>query len=279
MRFQIIGDSSLDTNDELDRILMVKKAPLHIEVGGQSFRDDENLDIGRLIAAIASYKGASQSAAPSPYDFSSRVSGEGEGVFFITLSAGLSASYNNASLACEDVAEQYPHLKAHAIDSRSASTGQTAIALKLRELEAEGASFEEAVKAIEAFRDDLATFFVLDNIDTLLKNGRMSRIQGMLATFLHIKPIFFATDEGQIGLYEKTRTSSKALLKLAEIVAGHRKDPEARTLIVSHANAEGRARTLVERIASLASFKAIHVVAMGGLSTFYANEGGLICAL
>ena len=74
-------------------------------------------------------------------------------------------------------------------DSESASCGETQIALKIMELEEQGLDFETIVEKVEAFRSSVRTYFVLDNLDTLRKNGRLSAVKALVASTLSIKPI------------------------------------------------------------------------------------------
>jgi DegV family protein with EDD domain len=275
MRFIIIADSSLDMDSELENSLAVRKVPFRIMVGGEEFVDDGTLDVGAMLQKVAASKDVARTAAPAPYEFSEAAGGKAEGAFFVTISSKLSASYNSAAMACQELKERLPGLKTAVVDSRAASVGETRLAMEIRRLEAEGKSFEETRDAVEKLRDESGLVFLLDNLETLIKNGRMSRLAGLFATFLHIKPILLATSDGQIGLKDKARTSKKALAKLAESILELKRKGSS-SLLVSHANALGKAEALVSLVKS--GFSETRIVPMGGLSSTYANEGGLICS-
>ena len=116
-------------------------------------------------------------------------------VYVVTLSSKLSGSYNSAVLGKNLYHETYGKKDIYICDSHSASCGETQIAFRAMELEEEGRSFEEIMKELEKFRDGMKTFFVLDNLETLRKNGRLSRVKSLVATTLSIKPLM----EGQQG--------------------------------------------------------------------------------
>ncbi len=278
MKFKIIGDSSLDMNEELQQRLQASCAPLRISIGDEHFMDDETLDLKAFMDAVASSSQVAKTAAPTPSDFLSYMSEEYDGVFIITLSSKLSASYSSALVAKDLAKEAYPELKVHVFDSLGASAGQTVIAIYIQDCIDQGLSFYEIVDKAEAFRDNDELYFLLDNIDTLRKNGRMSLLQGLFAQLLHIKPILGANSLGEIALYDKARTYSKALEKLAEKIYSTALDAQNRVLLIAQCFAQDRAEDLKRIVSENRQFKDIIIVPMKGLSSVYANLGGLVCA-
>ena len=113
--------------------------------------------------------------------------------------------------------------KIHVVDSRSASCGEAQIALKAMELEEQGLSFEEIVKRLEDFRDEMNTYFVLNNLETLRKNGRLTGVKALVASTLNIKPVMGATAEGTIIQLGQAIGFKKALQKLADTVVQGRR--------------------------------------------------------
>ena len=99
----------------------------------------------------------------------------------VTLSEQLSGSYNSARLGQQLFEEKHPERKVHVFNSRSASIGQTLVAMKAEEYELAGCSFEEVVEKTEQFVDGLDTYFVLESLETLRKNGRLSGIKAFVA--------------------------------------------------------------------------------------------------
>ncbi|MBS1348548.1 MAG: DegV family protein [Firmicutes bacterium] len=277
-RFVIIGDSSLDYSPELNEWLQVVSVPLSISIGEQVFVDDEQLNIEQFLDLLEDGKEVPKSAAPSPAAYLEAMQGAEEGVFIITLSSRLSGSYNSAMMAKQMAAEKYPGLKVQVIDSLAASAGETTIAIKIRQcIEAE-MSFEEIAAAAEDFRDHDKLYFLLDNIDVLVKNGRMSLLKGKLAMLLNIKPILGDDGDGSICLENKARSYTKALGLLARCFIETPLLTEGRTLVIAHCRALAQATKLKEMIAALRKYKDIIIVPMKGLSSTYANICGLVCA-
>ena len=139
---------------------------------------------------------------------------EADHIYAVTLSSHLSGSYNSAVLGKNLYLEKYGEKKIHIVDSESASCGECQIALKLMELEEQGLPFEEIVEKIEAFRSDMRTYFVLDNLETLRKNGRLSNMKAAVASTLNIKPVM-ASDKGTIVQRGQSIGMKKALNNLA----------------------------------------------------------------
>ena len=140
-----------------------------------------------------------------------------EDIYVVTLSGNLSGSYNSAYLARSMYLEKNPDKKIHVFDSCSASCGETQIAFYISSLAEEGKSFEEIIPLAEQFRDDLTTYFVLDNLETLRKNGRLTGVKALVASTLSIKPIM-AGDKGNIVQRGQSVGMKKALRRMAEII-------------------------------------------------------------
>ena len=98
---------------------------------------------------------------------------DAEHIYAVTLSAELSGSYNSAVLGRNLYEEEYGEKKIHIFNSRSASVGETLIALKAAECEEKGMSFQEVIETVESYIEEQHTYFVLETLDTLKKNGRL----------------------------------------------------------------------------------------------------------
>lgn len=131
----------------------------------------------------------------------------------MTLSEKLSGSYNSAVLGKNLYLEDHPDAKVYVFNSCSASVGETLIGLKIQELEEKGLSFEEVVEQTEAYILSQDTWFVLENLDTLRKNGRLGTVKALVATALKIKPVMGSTDEGTIIQLDQARGMKRALVK------------------------------------------------------------------
>ena len=164
------------------------------------------------------------------------------------------------------------------IDSKSASCGETQIALKAMQLENQGLPFEEIVEKLEAFRDEMNTWFVLNNLETLRKNGRLTGVKALVASTLNIKPVMGATPEGTIIQRGQAVGLKKALIRMAGLVADEIKNPQEKYLMISHCNNPEKAEWVRDMIMEKVSFAGSYILNTAGISSMYANDGGIIIA-
>lgn len=278
MKYKIVIDSCGEIPKEYQNDERFESVPLGLEVGDYCILDDEDFDQAEFLQKVAEYPKCPKSSCPSPERYMEAYTGEAEHVYVVTLSAQLSGSHNSACLAKNLYIEKYGEKKIHVIDSQSASGGETQIALKLIELEAQGLSFEEIVEQIETFRDTRNTFFVVDNLETLRKNGRLSRVKAMVASTLSIKPIM-AGDKGTIVQRGQSIGIKKALGKMAELVVAETSEILERRLIITHCNAPERAELVRDMIAEKSGFRECIIMDTRGISSMYANDGGVIVSI
>lgn len=276
MNYRIIGDSCTDLTPEMKAEGRIQIVPLTLTVEGVDYIDDETFDQKAFIAAVAASEDAPKSSCPSPEAYKMAFGENDETAYCVTLSANLSGSYNSAVLGQKLVQEEYPNKKVHVFNSRSASIGQTLVALKIQEYADAGASFEEVVEKVEAFIDRQETMFVLDNLETLRKNGRLSTMKAKLVNILNIRPVMTATPEGTIEQAITVRGNKKALKKMCEEVGNRVVDFGDRILGISHCNCLERALFVKAEIEKLYAFKDIIIAETAGVATMYANDGGIV---
>ena len=149
---------------------------------------------------------------------------------------------------------------------------------KLVELEEQGLPFEEIVKQIEEFRSNMHTYFVLDNLETLRKNGRLTGVKALVASTLSIKPIM-AGDKGNIVQRGQSIGMKKALRRMAEIILEEVGDAQHRTLMITHCNCPERAESVKRMVTSKVFVKDVVIMDTAGVSSMYANDGGVIVTI
>lgn len=172
--------------------------------------------------------------------------------------------------------EEEPNKFIHVFDSKSASIGETLVAMKIHELIEKKLSNLEIIEKVEKYIKEKRTYFILESLDNLIKNGRISKTKGLIANVLNLKPVMGSDEDGNIKLVENARGTKKAFRRLVEIIGETGERFEERILAISHANALERAEELKKEIQSRYNFKDIILVKQAGLSTAYANDGGII---
>lgn len=277
MSYKIIGDSCLDCNDDIKKTGKIQIVPLTLEIGDLSIIDDETFDQKAFIKAVKESEECPRSACPSPNAFMEAYEGPEERVYCITLSRHLSGSCNSAEVGKDLYYEEHEDdgKKIAVFSSDSACCGETLVAKKIMDLEGRGLSFEDICAQVEAFIYNMNTLFVIETLDTLKKNGRLTGLAAILATALNIKPLMGA-DHGVIIKLDQARGMNKALKKLVDKVAELVEDPEKRVLGISHCNCPERAEFVRNEICRKVTFKEVYVANTAGVGTMYANDGGIV---
>lgn len=277
MSYKIVVDSCCELPKELLQSGKFERVPLGIEIGDYNLLDDESFNQADFLKRVAAYPKCPKSSCPSPERYREAYHAEAEHIYAVTLSSKLSGSYNSAELGKRMYLEKYGDKKIHVVDSESASCGETQIALRLMELEEAGLSFEEIVKQITAFRDGMNTYFVLDNLETLRKNGRLSNIKAVVASTLNIKPIM-GSDKGTIMQMGQGIGMKKAIAKMVDKIVETLKGAERKRIVISHCNARERAESVMQLLHEKIQCQEIMVMDTAGISSMYANDGGVIVA-
>lgn len=285
MRYKIVIDSCGELTDTLKKDPHYENVALELDVDDYHILDDASFNQQEFLQKVKESPNCPKSSCPPPARFMDAF-GEGtEHVYMVTLSSQLSGSYNSAMLAKELYEEQQEtrdgekHTKIHVFDSKSASIGETLIGMKIQEYEEAGESFEQIVEKVDNYIAEMNTFFVLESLETLRKNGRLSNLKAALATALNIKPVMGSTDLGTIQQLGQARGMNKALESMVEKMLTVTKNCEEKVLAISHCNCPERAKRVRERIEKLAHFKNIVIVDTAGVSSMYANDGGVILAV
>lgn len=274
MSYRIIGDSCTDLPLELQNNDHIVLVPLSLEVDDEIIIDDQTFDQIEFLRKMAESKQCPKSSCPSPETFMDHFDGA-EDIYVVTLSSKLSGSYNSAELAKKLYLEDHPNKNIMIIDSKSASVGQTLIAKKIMQLTEQGMSFSEIVPVIEAFRDSIHTKFVLETLDTLRKNGRLTNLTAVICSALNIKPIM-AGQDGEIVKLDQARGVERALQKMIKYIEDDVKDAKNRILAIAHCNNVERAMYVKDEILKRIPFADCFIANTNGISSLYANEGGII---
>jgi DegV family protein with EDD domain len=272
---KIVADSCCDITTQEEKELEINIVPLTLFLGEESFLDDSQLNLEDYKHKLSLYKGRATSACPSPGSFKEAFMEEDE-TFCITLSNNLSGTYNSAELGKEMAEEEGKRVEI--IDSKSASAAEALIAYEIHDLIEQGLKFDEITERILEFVKKMKTYFVLENMDNLVKNGRLNKITGKIITALHVKPIMGADDEGNIKLYNYARTKKQILEKLVGMVKDVKNAEETFRLVIAHNNNTPLAENLKADLLNVFSAINIRIVPTRGLSSMYADEKGIIIA-
>ena len=275
MGYKIILDSCGELPEEFQNDSRFERVPLRLDVGDYHILDDENFNQKEFLQKVAEYPKCPGSSCPSPERYMEACRTEAEHVYIVTLSSHLSGSYNSAELGRKLYREKHGEKQICIVDSQSASGGQTQIGLLAMELEEAGVPFEEIEKRLNEYRDEMKTYFVLDNLETLRKNGRLSEVKSMVAQTLNIKPVMSAKG-GIIIQKSQAIGMKKALMKIRDYMLKEVAELNERRIVITHCNCPDRAEYLKGLLKEKARLKEVVIMDTAGVSSMYANDGGII---
>lgn len=276
MSYKIVVDSCCDLTPQMMRAGCFVRAPLTINAGGSSFVDDQYLDQADLLWAMKQSEDAPSTACPAIQTYLDAYQGADD-VYVVTLSAMLSGSHNSAEQARVLLEEENPQVNVHVFNSCSASSGEVLVALKIQELADSGMPFKKVVRETEQYIYEMKTMFVLESLENLRKNGRLTRLQAVITGALRIKLLMGSTPEGEICKLGQALSMKQALNKLVDLAAGDA-GHVGRTLAICHCNCMERAFLLKEQFEKRCQFAKILILEAGGITTVYANDGGIVVA-
>ena len=277
MSFKIVVDSCCDLSPQMLKDPCFVKVPLTIRSNGSTFVDDEGFDQADLLWSMRQSEDAPSTSCPSPQSYLDAYRGGAEDVYVVTLSALLSGSHNSAVQGKLLLEEEEPQVNVHVFNSCSASSGEVLTALKIRELASSGMPFKKVVREVEQYICQMQTLFVLESLENLRKNGRLTKLQAVVTGALRIKLLMGATPQGEICKLGQALTMKQALGKLVDRMAAD-PDHQGRVAAVCHCNCLERAFALKEQIEAKCQFQQVLILEAGGITTVYANDGGVVVA-
>ena len=276
MKKKIIVDSCCDLTQEMRNEMGITSIPLTITMDNQEYCDDETLDIADFVDRVRRFRGKTGSASPAPFLYQQAIE-DSEDAFVVTLSGKLSGSYNNAVLGNEDAMANGAQ-PAVIFDSKSAAAGETLIAVKLHDLIQAGTPKKLIVETMHRFINEMKTYLVLENFSNLQKNGRLNKVTGTLIQMMNVKLIMGADGHGEIALFEKCRGMKHMISQMLSLIERSGRKMQNENLVISHCNNPGLAEQLKSLVQARFDFKKIYIVPMGGLSSMYVDDKGLVLA-
>lgn len=277
MQWKLIADSSCDLavrGMKMPAGAAFATVPLKIIVGDQTFTDDASLDIAALRSALEAYKGKTSSACPSTEEWAQEFR-EADQSIAVAMTSALSGTYNSARVAREMVLEEEPGKKIHIIDTHSTAGHMVLLCRRIRGWIEEKLSFEEVCARADELNQNLRLLFTLQSFETLVKNGRMNKLVGLMATHLHIRAVGRATEEGELGILKKARGEEKALHALVDTMA-ELSPIHNQEVFIHHSENPRAAKKVKQLIEEKYSGCKVYILPCRGLTSYYAEKGGIL---
>lgn len=268
---KIVADSSADLPVVKD--VPFASAPLKIVTDEKEYTDDEALDVEVMVNDLAGYSGKSSTACPAPEDWLSAFD-DAKYVFCVSITSNLSGSYNAACIAKQSYEEKYPDRKVYVFDTLSTGPEMVLIIEKIAELVQQGCSFEETCEKTHSYMQNTALIFMLESMRNLANNGRVSHLVAKAAGILGIRVIGKASDEGTLEILDKHRGEKKTFAA----IVNHMKNMGYKNgkIKLGHAFNEKAAAAIQELIKNEFGNVKIDIYKLRGLTSFYAEKGGII---
>lgn len=268
---KIVADSSANVQ-ALEQIDFAA-APLKVITDAKEFVDDGMLDVDAMVSWFDTHKVKSKTSCPNPADWLEAF-GTADEIYCVTITSGLSGSYNAACIAKQMYEAEHPGKQVCVIDSLSAGPELVLIIEKLEQLLRQGMSFEGISRQIEAYKEKTGLVFMLESLKNFAANGRVSPAVAKIAGVLGIRIVGKASDRGTLEPMKKCRGVEKSL---AAILA-HLKDSglTAGKVWIAHCMNEPAAQKLKELIRSELSRVTVQIHPCRGLCSYYAEKGGLL---
>ena len=188
---------------------------LHFEVDGKPYRDNFGEDISADDLYIAMSNGAdtktSQVNAGEFEDYFESILKEGKDILHLSISSGVSGTYNSANIAKMELEERYPERKIMIIDSLGGSSGSGMILEKMADMRDEGHDMEAIANWVEENKLNLQHWLFSTDLTHFVKGGRISKTSGFVGNLLNICPLITVNAEGQLTPYKKIRTKKKVI--------------------------------------------------------------------
>lgn len=275
MSWKIVVDTACDLIEipQIAENTKFQKVPFSIQVDEKIFVDDHNLNIDEMMREMYASSNAAKSACPSPEAFCNAYKGA-DNVIVITLTGGLSGSYNSAVVGKKMLEESDPNVNIHIIDSLSAGGQVDLFVLEINRAIKSGKNFEEVVAHMDNYQKNSKLIFVLEKVDNLVKNGRLSKLVATVVGLMNIRMVGEASKEGKLHLLHKPRGEKKAVKEVvAEMLnAGYK----GGRIVVTHRNNESICRQIEGKLKESFAEIDFHIVPTSGLCSFYGEEGGIL---
>jgi len=276
LQYGIVVDSGCDL-DTLEGEAAVnigfEKAPLKIEMGKTEFVDGLNFDAETMLTALDNNHEKTSTAAPSPGEWQEAFM-KHDKIFALTMTSALSGSHLSATIAKQISQEKNAVKVIEILDSLSTGPEMTLIVQKLSEYIIAGLEFADILQRIRAYMQQTRLFFVLESVDNLMNNGRVSKLEAALIRTLNVRLLGKASPKGLLDVFQKSRGKTKIFLAAIEamIAEGYC----GGKVIVSHCRNHEMAEYVKSKIVEKFHDAQVIIMKAKGLNSYYAEKGGVL---
>ena len=276
--FVIMTDSCCDLSAAMAAELELSVLPLSLHMGGAVYRnwlDGRDIGFPEFYSRVRGGENAT-TAAVSVGDFETemrRILSSGRDLLCVSFSSALSATYQSASIAAEELRTEFPEAEICVVDSLCASLGQGLLVWLCAQERKKGRSLAEVRDFAEAVKGRICHWFTVDDLNHLKRGGRISAATALFGTMLSIKPVMHVDDGGRLISVSKARGRKASLLALADEMEKSAIDPEHQTVFISHGDCLPDAEFVAEEIRRRFGTETVHINYVGPVIGSHSGPG------
>lgn len=272
---KIITDSSCDLPEYIIKRYNIAVIPLNVLFDEDSYLDGVDITKQEFYEKMRNSTNLPKTSSPSPDRFVKEFNCEQDNIIVISLSSGMSSTYNNALIGKNMYLEEDDEKRIEIIDSKNGSMGVGLLVLDAARMIENGKSIDYIVDKIKKDVKDISTYVVLQTIENAAKAGRISSFKEKIVQVLNLK-ITVKVEDGLVNIFSKARGDKKSLNKLINFIEEDGINISDKILAICHSNALDKALKFKEMVNNKYNFKEIIVSEIGATIGSYASEGALL---
>lgn len=273
MKWNIVCDSSCDLNSVKEDNVGFQKVPFIISSGDRDFIDDGSISISEMMNCVEAEKTITHTSCPAPGSWHSKLK-KGEYNIVVTISKELSGSYNSAMIAKSMFLEEHPHEHIEVINTNGTSGIAVLLVKEIVRLIEQGNDYDRVIECASDYVKREKVIFSLCSFDNLIKNGRINKITGTIASKLGFWGMGIGDSNGKIQMIGKVRGINAMIRRIVEDME-QRGMPQS-CIAISHCLNASLAEKL--RDVLIEKWRNIEIVISetSGLNSYYAERSGII---
>lgn len=276
MTFKILTDSTADLPESWTQEHDVQVLGLTIQLDGQTYETvgPDKLTSEQLLAKMesGSKPTTSQINVGQFEDVFRQYAQEGTAVLYVAFASALSGTYQSAVMAREMVLEDYPEAIITILDSKAASMGEGLLVMKAVEARAAGQSLEQTADLLQSLVPRVKTYFLVDDLNHLMRGGRISKAAALMGSLVNIKPIIAVTADGSLDSVAKVRGKKKAQAEVVRMTLETISEP---LVVIAYAGEKEVAENVKEQILASGEVTEVLILPLGPVISTHTGPGTL----
>lgn len=286
---KLLADSTCDLSDEILKLYDISLAPLTITIGEKTYRDRVDIQPDDFYKMLSSLEKLPTTAMPAPTEyieiFEQGLKDGYKEFICINMSSGTSGSYQSACIAKDDFLEEHEgeDIRVHVVDTKCMSHGSGYLIVRTALLREQGATFDELVDFNETYKTNVKHFLSVDDLDNLIKSGRLTNVSAMIGKLLKVKPVM-SMRSGKGAIVAKLRGRKKVFKHYVEEYQRRVDEELTDFIIIGYTSDINMAENLKLMFENEVGFKGtIYImqmgvsvgthVGLGGMSLYFIEKG------